>query len=118
MHNRKPVTPAMTERSKNSAAKKIARERIVVLFEQARLIFHRHPEMSNRYIDLARRISMRQRVRIDQELRRQYCHHCYSFLVPGVNMRVRVHRGNVVVTCYSCNKKTRYRVVRPHVRQS
>jgi RNase P subunit RPR2 len=33
-------------------------------------------------------------------------------------MRVRVHRGNVVVTCYACNKKTRYRVVRPHVRQS
>jgi RNase P subunit RPR2 len=31
-------------------------------------------------------------------------------------MRVRVHRGNVVVTCGICNKKTRYRVVRPHVR--
>jgi RNase P subunit RPR2 len=30
-------------------------------------------------------------------------------------MRVRVHRGNVVVTCGICNKKMRYRVVRPHV---
>jgi RNase P subunit RPR2 len=28
-------------------------------------------------------------------------------------MRVRVHRGNVVVTCHVCNKKTRFRVVRP-----
>ena len=42
---------------------------------------------------------MRQRVRIDREFRRQFCHHCYAFLVPGRNMRVRVHRGNVVVTC-------------------
>jgi RNase P subunit RPR2 len=37
--------------------------------------------------------------------------------VPGENMRVRVHRGNVVVTCRSCKKHTRYRVVRKeHVR--
>jgi RNase P subunit RPR2 len=33
-------------------------------------------------------------------------------------MRVRVHRGNVVVTCHSCKKKTRYRVVRPHVQST
>jgi ribonuclease P protein subunit RPR2 len=106
----------MKERSKNPATKMVAKERISVLFEQARLAFHGHPERSNRYVALARRIAMRQRVRIDHEFRRQYCHHCYAFLVPGQNMRVRVHRGNVVVTCGICNKKTRYRVVRPHVR--
>jgi RNase P subunit RPR2 len=33
-------------------------------------------------------------------------------------MRVRVHRGNVVVTCSSCKKHTRYRVVKPHVGRS
>ena len=103
----------MREKSKNPATKKIARERIGVLFEQARVSFAEHPEWSNRYVELARKISMRQRVRIDRELRRQYCHHCYAFLVPGKNMRVRVHRGHVVVTCHCCNKKTRYRVVRP-----
>jgi len=106
----------MKERSKNPATKMVAKERISVLFEQARLAFHDHPEMSNRYVLLARRIAMRQRVRIDREFRRRYCHHCYAFLVPGQNMRVRVHRGNVVVTCGICNKKMRYRVVRPHVR--
>ncbi|MDD1694599.1 MAG: ribonuclease P [Methanoregula sp.] len=103
----------MKEKSRNQATKKIARERISVLFEQARQAFTGHPDRSNRYVELARKIAMRQRVRIDRELRRQYCHHCYAFLVPGSNMRVRVHRGNVVVTCDSCNKKTRYRVVRP-----
>ncbi len=104
----------MKERSKNSLTKKIAGERIAVLFGLARQVFSMHPERSNRYVALARRIAMRQRVRINREFRRQYCHHCYAFLVPGENMRVRVHRGNVVVTCMICNKTMRYRVVRPH----
>ncbi len=106
-------TRAMNVKSRNPATKKIARERISILFGQARQAFPSHPERSNRYVQLARKIAMRQRVRIDRELRRQYCHHCYAFLVPGSNMRVRVHRGNVVVTCRICNRKTRYRVVRP-----
>ena len=106
----------MKERSKNPATKMVAKERIRVLFLQAYEAFREHPERSNRYVTLARRIAMRQRVRIDREFRRQYCHYCYAFLVPGRNMRVRVHRGNVVVTCGICNKKMRYRVVRPHDR--
>lgn len=103
----------MKQKSKNPATKKIAKERISELFRQARLAFAGHPERSNRYVELARRIAMRQRVRIDREFRRQYCHHCYAFLVPGCNMRVRVHDGNVVVTCGSCKGKMRYRVVKP-----
>jgi ribonuclease P protein subunit RPR2 len=95
--------------------KQIAQERIEVLFEQARLEFAEFPWLSNRYITLARKIAMRQRIRIPRELRRQYCHHCYTYLVPGSTMRVRVQSGNVVVTCHSCNKHTRYRVVKPHV---
>jgi ribonuclease P protein subunit RPR2 len=105
----------MKEKSRNPATRKIARERIEVLFEQARVEFDSCPERSNRYVEIARRIAMRQRIRIDQKLRRQYCHHCYSFLVPGRNMRVRIHDGKVVVTCHSCNNKTRYRLERSHV---
>jgi len=108
----------MKERSRNPATKKIARERIEILFGQAKSAFSAHPERSNRYVDLARRIAMRQRIRIDREYRRQFCHHCYTFLVPGKNMRVRVHQSSVVATCHSCNKKSRYRVVRPHVQST
>jgi ribonuclease P protein subunit RPR2 len=102
----------MKERSKNPVTRMVAKERISVLFDQARLAFPECPERSNRYVSLARRIAMRQRVRIDRGLRRQYCHHCYAFLVPGKNMRVRVHRGNVVMTCLICNRRTRIRVVK------
>jgi ribonuclease P protein subunit RPR2 len=108
----------MKERSRSPATKKIARERIEILFKQAGRAFCDHPERSNRYVELARRIAMRQRIRMDLEFRRRFCHHCYAFLVPGKNMRVRVHRGNVVITCHACNKKTRIRVVRPHDQSS
>jgi ribonuclease P protein subunit RPR2 len=103
----------MKERSKNPTTKQIARERVTALFRQAELAFLSHPERSNRYVELARKIAMRQRVRIDREFRRKYCHYCSAYLMPGQNMRVRVHSGNVVVTCLICNKKTRYRVVKP-----
>ena len=106
----------MRQKSKNPATKMIARERIAELFVQAKSAFAKHPERSNRYVELARKIAMRQRVRIDREFRRQFCHHCSAFLFPGRNMRVRVHDGNVVVTCGSCNKKMRYRVVRRNAR--
>lgn len=96
----------------------IAQERIAILFEQAHEVFHEYPELSNRYVELARTISMRQRVRIDRRYRRQFCHHCYVFLVPGNNMRVRVHRGHVVVTCKACKKSTRYRVDKSHDRKN
>lgn len=105
----------MKERSKNPATKQLAKERVDTLFCLADRVFADHPERSNRYVELARKIAMRQRIRIDREHRRRFCHHCSAYLKPGQNMRVRVHRGNVVVTCHVCNKKTRFRVVRPDV---
>jgi len=40
----------MKERSKNPATKQVAKERIGVLFIQAKNAFHEHPERSNRYV--------------------------------------------------------------------
>jgi len=107
----------LKDKSRKPQIKQIARERIAILFGQAQRVYAESPELANRYVELARRISMRQRCRIDREFRRQFCHHCYSYLVPGRNMRVRVHRGNVVVTCGECKKRTRYRIERIHDRQ-
>ncbi|MGA2699139.1 MAG: ribonuclease P [Methanoregula sp.] len=104
----------MKDKNRTPSVKSLARERIAVLFSEAGNVYHEHPEYSDRYVALARKIAMRQRVRIDLEHRRRYCHHCYRYLVPGVNMRVRVHYGWVASTCLECNKTTRYRVERSH----
>jgi ribonuclease P protein subunit RPR2 len=98
----------MKERSKTPQTKKIARERIARLFDQAQVVFPLHPDLSNRYVGLARKIAMRQRVRIDHPFRRQFCRYCSSFLVPGRTSRVRVHDGRVIVTCLICKKRRRY----------
>ncbi len=90
--------------------KAIAIERIRRLFEMADYMFHIDPELSNRYVELARRIAMRCRVRIPRDLRRRFCHNCYKFLVPGVNCRVRIAKRrepHVAITCLECGNVMR-----------
>lgn len=98
----------MARKTPRADIRRIARERISILFFQARQQFFRDSALSDRYVALARRISMKHRVRLDQPFRRQFCHHCGRFLVPGVNMRVRIRRGMVVFTCLSCQKQMRF----------
>ncbi len=102
----------MARRTSSPDSKRISRERIAILFARARECFPVDPSLSDRYVVLARKISMKQRVRIEQRFRRQYCHQCLSYLVPGVNMRVRIGRGKVTITCLSCNNKMRFPVRR------
>ncbi|MBN1194961.1 MAG: ribonuclease P [Methanomicrobiaceae archaeon] len=104
----------MAPKGKNTQVKRIARERIEALFHNAGVFFRENPALSDRYVALARRISMRQRIPIPRILRRQYCRRCYGYLVPGINLRVRVHNGHVIATCLRCGYQRRYRVVRPH----
>lgn len=102
----------MGTKYRDAGRKRIAQERIEVLFNRAEFFQPEDPELADRCVELARRISMRQRVRIPRKLRRRYCRRCHAYLVPGVNMRVRVHRGHVIVTCNRCGNQMRYPVVR------
>ena len=43
------------------------------LFKQAELRFKKQPELSNRYIELARKIAMKYKVKIPRELKRKFC---------------------------------------------
>jgi ribonuclease P protein subunit RPR2 len=102
----------MGRRSQTPETKRLARERIEILFDRAREFFPANPAVSDRCVDLARRIAMRQRVRIPRELRRRFCRRCSAYLVPGSTVRVRVRRGRVVTTCLRCSARRRYRVKR------
>jgi ribonuclease P protein subunit RPR2 len=97
-----------TYKSKPENQVKIAKERIAELFKQAESAFSKNPELSDRYVALARKISMRLKVRIPPLLKRRFCKHCYSYLVPGKNCRVRTHEGKVVYTCGVCKKFMRF----------
>jgi ribonuclease P protein subunit RPR2 len=85
--------------------KSIAKERIELLFEEAEKSFKERPNDSHRYIQLAREMGMRYRVRIPKELKRLYCKNCKKYIKPGVNATVRLSQkrfSKVVITCKEC----------------
>ena len=93
-----------------SAAKQIARQRIQILFQQAKSVYRDDPKLSSRYIVTARKIAMATRIPLPTVYKRQICKNCSTLLVPGDNCRVRIRQKrepHVVITCLSCGCKTR-----------
>lgn len=85
----------------------IALERIKILFGRAELEFEPHPELSHRYVEIARKISMKVNVPIPREFKRRFCKRCKHYLVPGRNCRVRVS-NRVKYTCLDCGHVMRF----------
>ncbi len=85
---------------------KIANQRIKGLFDLAQNI--KDEELANRYIEIARNIAKKYKIKISK-YKRNFCKHCYTFLNPGKNARVRLYRGKIIYTCSKCNKFTRYK---------
>jgi ribonuclease P protein subunit RPR2 len=88
--------------------RRIAKERIIELFRQARKRFSKDRSLSHRYVVLARKIAMKYRVKIPVELQRQYCKHCFAYFVSGKTVKIRTHKGKVVYTCLQCKKVSRF----------
>ena len=69
-------------RRKNNAAqaKDIARQRMEILFELASQELPFHPERSDRYVQIARMIGTRIRIRMSSQMKKMLCKHCGSYL--------------------------------------
>ena len=87
--------------------KKIAKERIKILFQQAEKIFPKNPERANRYTQIARKLAMKVNLRMPRIYKRKYCSHCYIFLRTGVNSRIRTRDKKLIIYCLKCKKYTR-----------
>ncbi len=96
-------------KQKSKSNRKIALERVKILFKQAKDAFKKDPKLAHRYVHLARKIAMKFKVKIPKELKRKFCKHCYKYLVPNKNCRVRVHNGHIVYYCLECKKYMRFR---------
>jgi len=86
----------------------MAEERIQRLFELAEKAYLQKPDLADRYVDIARRISMRHRVGIPGDLKKRVCKKCGSYLVPGENCRVRLDGSRILITCLKCGAVKRY----------
>jgi len=93
--------------------KKIAKNRIIYLFQRAHEIFPDNKSLANRYTYLARRYAQRARIKIPYEWKKRICTKCKKFLYPGLNYRIRMHShkgkgSHISLTCFECNNTTRY----------
>ena len=98
----------MARKNRKKLVRDIAQQQIRRLFELADVISETRPELSDRYVHLAKQIGMRHRVRIPSHLKRRMCKHCGKYLVPGRTCRVRLDYARVVITCHICGKQIRY----------
>ena len=98
----------MRSREKPDWQKRIARERIDILFGLARKEFRKHPDRAGRYVQLARKISLRYNIRLTNK--KQFCKACNTLLVPGVTSQARLDKKThaLVIKCLKCNSIYRY----------
>jgi len=85
----------------------IASKRIETLFEQAEM----RPSFAKRYVELARKMASRHKVRIPQKWKSRFCKSCSAFLTPGRNSIIRMRSGMQVITCLEC-KAIRRRLIK------
>ena len=92
--------------------KKEAKKKIEELFTYAETAFSSDKDLSNRCVKTARKIAMKINLRLPSRLKRKFCKHCYSFLMPGTNCRVRTRENKVIYYCLECKKYMRYPFLR------
>jgi ribonuclease P protein subunit RPR2 len=97
----------VARKQKKSLIQNIAIQRMWRLFELANKEYSEYPERSERYVQIIRNISMRNRITIPKEIKNRICKHCYAFLVPGRNARYRLKEGYIVTFCERCGKEMR-----------
>jgi len=94
----------------DEATKRVAMQRIQILFGLASETLRQDPSLAQRYVKIARKIAMATRVRLPLEFRHQVCRHCKSFILPGVNCCVRIKQRrepHIMVTCLNCGSQMR-----------
>ena len=83
---------------------RIAEEHIGFLLDRAKKVAGENHGLANRYVTLARKVAMKFKIRLTSAQKRLFCKHCYRFMLPGKNLRVRVHEHRIIYYCLDCKK--------------
>ncbi len=89
--------------------RQIAMERIIYLIERAQRFKNIDYELARRYIELARNISMKYRVRIPKKYKLLFCKKCL-YPYRSDRFRVRIHKSSVIITCLNCSNVRRFQL--------
>lgn len=89
-----------------AGVRELVLERMQILVQIAISNARRNPELAQRQASLAKKLSMKYRIRMPYELRMNFCKKCKKFIVPGFTSRIRLGRSDtksIRVTCSFCN---------------
>ncbi len=95
-------------KARKEKLKKEARKDISNFMKLAKHSFKEDKNKANMYVRKARRLAMKHNIRFSSSVKRKFCKHCYSYLVPGINCRVRTRDGKLIYYCLECKKYMRF----------
>ena len=81
----------------------IALERMQILIQNAISNAKTNPKLAQRQALAAKKISMRNKVRMPYELRIVFCKKCKNFIAPGLNSKIRLGRTSLKSIRITCN---------------
>ena len=84
-----------------------AKKSISEYFSKAKEAFKSDKKKADDYVRKARKLAMKYKIRLTKPQQKKFCPHCYSFLMPGVNVRVRIQDEKLVSYCKECKKFNR-----------
>ena len=90
-------------KSKPLSQQKLVKGRISTLFKQADEAYKEKPALAHRYVTLARKLSMKYKVKLTSAQKRKFCSHCYKYL----RSRVRLRDKKLVYYCPYCKRYSR-----------
>ncbi|MDG6219585.1 MAG: ribonuclease P [Candidatus Thermoplasmatota archaeon] len=99
----------MVKRINKKQQKHIAEHRIKRLFAFAKQQINQGKEpYAQNAVRIARKIAMKTATSLPKEYKHIICKHCYQYLYPGINCRIRFHNKRKIVTCHKCQNSNRY----------
>jgi ribonuclease P protein subunit RPR2 len=89
---------------KNSK-KQIALRRIEILFNNALSNAKNNPGLAQRQAEIAKKISMKFKIKMPFEISSSFCKKCKKFIAPGIASKIRIGSKpkSIRVTCSYCN---------------
>jgi len=85
--------------------KKIGLERIEILFEEAEKTWDEEPELSKRYILLAKRIGQKTETPLPKKLQDKVCENCNQILINSKSCKIRIKKQKIQKICRECGHK-------------
>lgn len=113
-HQHMKTTTSRSYRPKSHSERSKALTTITALLKLAHTTFLTSPRIAHRIAKRARRIAMKQKLRLPPEIKRKICKGCQQLLIPGKTCRIRTARGHVVIYCMGCKRITRIMYEKKH----